>query len=378
MLPKAAALEAACALALKGEYLPADGGIDLRRRDNGLGLEIKLGLRSLRDLRSAAFELGYTLAAGKGGLPRRLALVIPRPPISTKRLDAEWASFSGLLRPSIAGKLHLVVVDPDRSSVFPPHPALQELARKLEPVFGAQAPEAPRAFPRLPSEKFFDVFTVLLSRWLRDRRPVSVQQLEGSSGASYTSVSQALHRLEEAGEIDRRRNGDVDLKGFPWSTWREVTAVLGSLRGTCCYRDGSGRGLRPAALLQILKREAPANAGIGGTLAAARRDPGFDLQGLPRLDLTVHGAQEGGCDRTARSLHASLRPCKPGATDVVLALHPLRRRASLFSPDSRKGIRWADDVEMLLDLHELRLMEQAEAMIQTLLDRPPVGAHERD
>jgi hypothetical protein len=359
--------EEACAKALGREFLHERHPLDFRRRDNGWGLELKTALRGLRDIRDGAVQLAYVGAAP--GAPARLALVLLRPPVSVERLRKEWEDFRRVLAPELGRKLHLVVLGEGRGAVLPPHPELERLAGKLRPVFGNAKSETAPAAPKLPSEKFFDVFTFLLARWLRDPAPVSVKALLGGTGASYTSVSSALRRLQDAGEVSRRRNGDVELPGFPWSTWREVTAVLQPLRASRGYKDGSGRGIRPSTLLPALRKAGATGVGVGGVIAANRRDPHFDLHGMPRLDLTVHGAR--GLDELARSLHPSLRPADPGAPDAVLALHPLKRRANLFEPDAKRGFAWADDVETLLDLTELKLLEQADALIHRLVKREP-------
>ena len=41
----------------------------------------------------------------------------------------------------------------------------------------------------------------------------------------------------------------------------------------------------------------------------------------------------------------------------------------LFEPDAKKGFAWADDVETLLDLTELKLLDQADALIHRLVKR---------
>lgn len=359
--------ETRCAAALGREFVHERDGLGFRRRDNGIGLELKAGLRSLRDIRDGAVQLAYRAVAK--GAPARLALVLVKPPVTGARLGGEWDKFRSVLEPALARKLHLMVLEGGRGSVFPPHPELGRLADKLGAAFGDVPATSLPAYPRLPSAKFFDVFTYLLARWLRDPSPVSVKTLLGGTGVSYTSVAQSLRRLEEAGEATRRRNGDVELGGFPWTTWREVTAVLQPLRGSRTYKDGTGRGMRPATLLSALRKSELPHVAVGGVLAANRRDAHFDLHGLPRLDLTVHGSRDTALDDLARALHPALRPCEPGAPDVVLALHPLKRRASLFEADPKRGHAWADDVETLFDLGELRLLEQADDLIHRRVKR---------
>jgi hypothetical protein len=59
----------------------------------------------------------------------------------------------------------------------------------------------------------------------------------------------------------------------------------------------------------------------------------------------------------------------PPGTPSLLVLHAVPRAESLFVPvDS--GPPWADPVEALLDLYDLRLIEQADDLVRALR-RPP-------
>lgn len=55
----------------------------------------------------------------------------------------------------------------------------------------------------------------------------------------------------------------------------------------------------------------------------------------------------------------------PTSADAVFVVHPLHRRESLFARPNR-GLAMADPVETLFDLHDLRLHDQADAMVRRL------------
>jgi hypothetical protein len=54
---------------------------------------------------------------------------------------------------------------------------------------------------------------------------------------------------------------------------------------------------------------------------------------------------------------------------AIVVLHLVQRADPLFEPDPKGGLPYADPVETLLDLHELRLANQADQMIERLRAR---------
>lgn len=364
-------LERACARALGPEFEQPheESGLDLRKKDGSLGLEIKTALRSLRDFHAAVVAIAKI--ARQKDAPHRVCLVARMPRLSRKRVAAEWETFRSLLKSDLARKLALVVIDPPDAFAFPPKAHLVALAERLIPVFQA-IPDSSASFqPRVPSEKFFEVFKVLLLEWLEGRIPSTMKFLMKATGASYTSVSQSVERLRDSHEIRRRRSRAVELTAFPRTTWREILALLGPLRKTVCYRDASGRSTHPRALYDVVKRKDMSEVAVGGTLAGRQADTCFDLHGMPRLDLSLHTPSGKIPEGFVRGLLPGLRPCASDEAGAILAIHPLRRAWSFFKPDPRKRVRWADKVETLLDLHELGLTQQAEGLIQRFVDKRP-------
>jgi hypothetical protein len=105
---------------------------------------------------------------------------------------------------------------------------------------------------------------------------------------------------------------------------------------------------------------------IGGVAAARHYYPRFDLNGLPRLDLVT--TSEVGVD-WLRKLDPALRPTNDPARSPVLVVHPTEDLVD----GSEESSPWADPVETLLDLHELRLGDQAEDFVRALRPRQGPG-----
>jgi hypothetical protein len=59
------------------------------------------------------------------------------------------------------------------------------------------------------------------------------------------------------------------------------------------------------------------------------------------------------------------------AENAVLVIHPLLRPHDLFERAPRRDLPFADPAETLLDLHELRLHEQADAFVRALRKEAP-------
>jgi hypothetical protein len=328
---------------------------------------IKLRLQGVRDLRAALVQVAAALAERPA--VREACLLVRLPRISPARLAREWNLVRGLFIPSIAGRLALAVMTDAGPWAAPERAHLLQLAGVLHP--DRPDPDRPeRAARPAPSAKFFEVFKVLLEAWLRGAGPLSIGELLRRCGCSYPTAAAALRRLEEAGEAQRRSRRRVELRQFPSRTWAELVALAASIRGSRYFADRSGRLPDPAALLKRLRLLAPAGVAVGGVPAARRLDPRFDLNGTPRIDICAH-APGGEADfGWVANLDPALRPVPPPAPGAVLAVHLVRRPETLYTPDGRRGLPWADPVEILLDLHDLRLTAQADRLIACVRGRP--------
>lgn len=351
---------------LRREYEPAGGGPHrLRSRDGRRLLDLQLRLQGVRDLHAAFLQLARDVSGAPRAARGILAAWAPGP--SNDRIAREWRAAVDLLKPAIARRMALVVARPEGCLSLPEDRDLGRIGEALRSHLGKiEAP--PREHQPGISRKLFEVFKVLLHQALLGRGPVAIGELMRRTGCSYPTVAEAIRRLEKSQEIARRSNRSVQLKGFPEKTWPEILALSGTLRGTRCYADSSGRPADPMALLRRLQQAPRPHVAVGGVQAARHYDLHFDLRGLPRLDLAVHVAPGAGDLNFLGPLDPALKRVDPGAPGVVLAVHPLSRAEACFEKNPGGRIDWADPVETLLDLHELRLTGQAERLLKRLGD----------
>ena len=122
--------------------------------------------------------------------------------------------------------------------------------------------------------------------------------------------------------------------------------------------------MRPSMAILIVLLSVPGVA-IGGSLGAKRYDPDLDVVGVARLDLSVHTPDR----KVSLDFMEALDPAFERTSDhgqpAHVAVHFVRRLAPLFDLDDA-GLMWADPVECLLDLHEVRLESQAEQFVRRL------------
>ena len=340
--------------------------VDLVSVDGHWGVELAENLRGVRDLSAHALTLARWVADRPS---RNAALVVVSPQI-TPQMESEWAEIQKVLRRDVAQRISLVGHG---------HP----LARRpgwIEPLLdalrapGAASPPSRAEAPAPPTAKLFDVVKLLLNRWLRKEGPVRVMALADQAGCSYPTLYKALARLDRYGELARTSRRSVMLKEFPQRTWSEFLALLPTLRQTGAFIDASGRSFAPDWFLSRLKQWMPPRVALGGVQAARHWHPEFNLNGVPRIDLVLHAPDADGGDLSfVDALDPALK--RISATDprhahqVVLAVHRLARRVPLFDPDPRKGLPFADPVETLLDLQDLRLVGPADELVRFLTGR---------
>jgi hypothetical protein len=352
---------------LRGEFQPSGGGgREFRSRDGRRILSIQARIRSVRDLHDAFFRLAKALSRGTGVAQGVVAIWMPGP--SDDRILHEWETTLDLLKPSISSRMRTVVVRPDRCVPSEKDRDLARIGEAIRSSLGRLERPA-RKERRAVTAMFFEVFKILLGRWLLGRGPMTIGELMRVAGCSYPTVAEALRRLERTQELVRRSNRSVQLARFPRRTWGEILALAETLRRTQCYADSSGRTDGPQALHRRLQSMASGSVALGGVQAARHWDPHFDLHGLPRLDVSL--APTAGADAAdlARRLDPALQHVEPGAPGVILAVHPLFRAEPLFEKNVKGKIGWADPVETLLDLDELRLVDQAERLVERLAER---------
>lgn len=349
---------------LKEEFEPSGGAAhEFRSRDGRRLLDVQLHPQGVRDLHATFLRMAQEVARNRRVTQAILAAWMPRP--TDDRIAREWKATLDLFKPSVAGRLAMVIIRPDRTKPLAEDKDVRRIGEILRGQLGRI--EMPSREPKTAlSAAFFEIVKVLLGHWILKRGPMAIGELMRRTGSSYPTVADALRRLEKSQELSRRSNRSVELSRFPQKTWSELLALSETLRRPRFYADASGRRANPMDLYRRLQSMPYKHIAVGGVQAARHWDPEFDLNGLPRLDLTVEMARGVGDLGFVERLDPALKRVDPGSGAVVLAVHPLFRAEPHFEKNPKGKIDWADPVETLLDLHELRLTDQAEAMIRHL------------
>ncbi len=323
-------------------------------------VEIKSRAQGIRDLHAALMQLAVWIGASPNVDRALLAVHLPR--ITLPRVRKAWSDARAALRPAIARKLALAVLGPDQTWVDPPEPELVSIAQAIASQidFGGEG----RVGPTASSPSLFEIGKVLVDAWLRRRGPLQVKEIERRVGCSYPTVAAALDELERRRELTRASDRRVALRALPRQTFEEMTVRSDSLRRTTWLVDVSGRRPDPEALLRRLQRAHPSRLALGGVLAARHYHAAFDLHGTPRIDLTSWLAR-GAVDDDARltKLDPGLKVSTTRQAEAIGAVHRIVRAESSFE-ESPGSLPYADPVETLLDLHELHLTAQADALVR--------------
>lgn len=332
-------------------------------------IDIKAQLHSVRELHAAVAGLALG-AAGARDIDAAW-LLIRHTKLTPRRLREEWQAVLRVLRPEIAGKLAAVALTTSGPWFSEGRPSLAALDRWVDRCMRHDAADAEPARVRssVPTGKFFDVWKVLLSAWLRKEGPLAVQEVSTRAGAAYPTVAQALKRLEHRGELRRRSDRSAELLRWPGKTYAEIGPLLPALRKTMWFIDRSGRVPEPGELLRRLHKVAPANIGLGGVEAARRLDREFDLLGTPRIDVSVHVPHGAPIDLDfVRKVDPALAPTD-AEMGAILAVHQLTRQQALFD-DAGEGLALADPAEIVLDLAELGLTTQLRELVRRFGEAP--------
>jgi hypothetical protein len=325
---------------------------------NDAAFEVLLVPRDLRALRSHSLDIARWVS---GGDQRRGILVLVEPFISEDRIMGEWQGLHSILKSRVCRALSLVLRREDA-----PCRVIGQLLSSAEEASLDEVVRHARihAFskPRRRAEAFFDVLRVLLIHWIRESGPLTSKRLSEESGFSYPTIAKALERL--APYLHRHSDRRVELRSFPKDAWLRLIAQPERVRPAYAYTDRSGSPRSPEALLGRLCELRRPDIAVAGVLGARHYFPGLDLIGTPRLDLVLHSHRLGGERDIVRRLDPALKPAKHGEP-IRLAIHVLHRPASFFEKDEQGG-RYADEVECLLDLHDVRLEAQALEFLQRL------------
>lgn len=197
-----------------------------------------------------------------------------------------------------------------------------------------------------------EILRVLMLRWLKRLGPTTLTELGDDAGYTYKPVRLAVDKLR----LNLfKGSGGYEFKSFPKAAWTKLVMEATTVRETKWFHVDGDQPRSPAAMLDRfykLSAETTNHVGMGG-VTGARGYSDIDLIGLPRLDFTVHCANDEPDLGFLKKLDPALKLTPESSGKCSVAIHLLRRPNAFFDD------RLADPVECLLDLHEMRLDQQA-------------------
>lgn len=317
---------------------------------DNIWVEVKTRITALRLVRDALLQLAYVVHEQNCS---SAILLLIEPNISYNRLYKEWEKAERVFRSEIFSHLSITVFQNGQLSGIPNDPDA-ELTEALIEVYEEEIANKKNPLPR-PDYKA-EIHKILIYRWLMNKNSITSDGLAQIAGCSYRTIANTLEELGNA--LYRHTDRRVELKYFPKEAWEWLLVHLNKSRLTKRYSDRSGQPRSVESLLKRLVRMEHTNIAVAGTLGAQHYYPDIDLIGIPRLDLTVHCTDKYLNMDFIEKLDAALKEEVNIEKPASVVVHFIRRKKSFFesNPD---GIAWADPVECLLDLQEMRLEPQA-------------------
>ena len=324
------------------------------RHLDGALIEVKTGLNAVRGVREALLDLAYALQDSPTSKRGLLVLIEPR--ITPARLAQEWELASKTFRPSIGGRLGMVVIERDKLQEFPGNlePAVRN---RLRQIVRKEIGRTSRNLPRV--EYYPEILKILLHEWLWNRGPITAERLARFAGCTYPTVASALRRL--APMLLRHSDRSFELSQFPAQAWAGLLASGDQIRHTLRFVDRSGTPRPPDALIRRLARLGRSDIAVGGVVGAKSLYANLDIVGVPRLDVTVHCPQHHLDTSFVQQADPALVLTHSQNEPAALVVHVIRRKESFFRP-GLDGVSRADPIECLLDLHEMYLEAQAQEL----------------
>ena len=341
----------------------------LQRRSEGyqpdwvadnIWIKVKTNLRAIFAVREDILLLSYAMAEQPG---LRAFLLLLEPHITQSRLYDEWRKMQPAFHSEIFERIKIVIFKDGAFSGIPDGPP-PELLDDLREICKKELSVRQTPLPR-PDFKS-EIIKILVYQWLRRSGPLTLDSLADTAGCNYRTLANTLEWLGNA--IIRSSSRSVELKYFPEEAWEWLLVNSRKSRLTKRYSDCSGQPRSLESLLKRLDRIQLKNIAVAGMPGARHYYPDIDLIGIPRLDLAVHCPEKYLEIDFIERLDPALKQEEDTDKPASVVLHFIRRQDSLFETNPR-GIAWADPVECLLDLHEMRLEPQALEFLNFLKTR---------
>ncbi len=322
-------------------------------------VQVSLGMRTARDLRSLLLEALYALDADSGQTKNALCLLL-RSGFTRQRLQREFDDIQRVIRPDLRERIQVLDVKSPAELTAKLLPGVSEERRQ---ALQRQVIDTLFAKPKTSSREA--VIGQLLHRWIKQLEPVSTKQLAELSGASLPTVYAALKTLDPAclQRDDERRIFLAGFRAQDWQQWLTLSAESPSVT----FVDRSGAPRSPQKLARALAKLNRSDVAVGGVLGAMHYFPELDITAAPHLDVVVHGGPSTDLSFVTQMDPGLERDDSPKAFASVV-VHFVNRPFSLF--ENQEGMVWADVLECLVHLWDARLIYQVEHLINHIA---PVG-----
>ena len=320
-------------------------------------IEVKRETDAVSTVRSALLKLAY--AVTDRGEPTKGILLVIDPKMTDERLDAEEKYAKKVLAPGVSKRLSIVVYQDGGVRGLPDWLTI-EVRRKLGSLAGVEL--AKKGTKIYSTRVHYEILKILINHWLLGNGPITAEWLGKTVGCSYPTIASALERLGSS--IKRQSDRRFELAYLPRDEWAQLVAVSNVARRTRRYADRSGQPRSPESMLHRVQQFDQPDVAIGGVFGAKHYYPDLDLVGSPRLDLSIHCTGSYADLSFVERLDPALVKTEDPQEPASLVLHFVRRNTSLFEPRP-EGLLWADPVECLLDLHEMRLESQAREFLNS-------------
>jgi hypothetical protein len=316
---------------------------------------------SLRDIRSALLEAAYGLKDQSDPHIQHVC-VLYASRVSPSRMAKEWEQFSQVVDPSLVRRIHMLNLQKGQEFESP------NLDREfLQWVRLWVLKQAVKESPRGVTQR--TVFAHLVRSWLNGVEPETIKSVQEATLLSYPTVAKVLDSLEAQGALLRTSDRRVGLTMFPWSEWRRWAVAGASKRTTLRFIDPTGLPVSPERMIKRLRASAYSHVAVSGILGAKHYLPELDIRGDIRLDLVASQSMDA-FDLDISDIDPALVMTDQLNAKPALVVHfPEKRRDDYFDRDGTTN--WADPIDCLADLYELRLDAQAEEMLNHLIAARP-------
>lgn len=316
---------------------------------------------NLRDLRGVLLALAYVVGNDEDPTAQALCVLV-NSKITDKRLSDELAMFQTAVQPTLASRIHVCLYRGRGELNVQIHPGpgfdewLDDLVRRQDRRSAS------------PGSTRHTVFAELIRAWLRRSEPQTTTALQAATGASYPTVAAVLKQLEAQDVLERTSDRRVALRKFPWDEWRRWVVASAVDHRAVRFVDRTGQARAPEDMMARLMKLNMDDVAVGGVLGAKHYFPELDVAGSVRLDLSVQGHSKAIELDFIRRLDAGLVASDDPMEKPSVVVHFAGGRAqSSFERDG--DMVWADPLECLADLYDLRLDAQADEMLRALIRR---------